>query len=411
MTNFAKDRKQLKHYLFLRRFAPSGVYGGCEKLLIEWLNCVDYKNIEITLAVTKAKSSIFCEVLKQNNIPVSLIEFPFTHTDGLARKFINMLLFVHKIKPDAIIFIQGGFYDFTLPEVFAAYLVTKGNVYMTEHSVAPLPLVKSSKLHFGFLPGLGLWRFKEKFKFGFFRANVSKKILAVGKAVKESLVKQWRYPEGKIRTIYHGVDLLRFSPDKEAFINMRKKLGIQDSDIVIISIARFSKEKCLDRLIKAFDVLSKHQNNLKLLMLGSGSLERDIKDLAGKTQCKEKILFLGHIEDVANYLKMSDIYVLSSDNEGLPIALLEAQATGLICIATKTSGANEILKDNFNGFLVEKSSEAILHGLEVVLKLSKEQKERISNNAREHSVANFDNRIGIRQTLNFFGVKHVGING
>lgn len=137
MLDVNKKKKQLKHYLFLRRFSPSGVYGGCEKLLIEWFLGVNYSNTKIDLAVTKGKTDIFYERIKKENIPVNIIEFPFEHKGRPIRRFINMLLFIRRIKPDTIIFVQGGFYDFTLAEVLAAYLITKGDVYMTEHLGAP----------------------------------------------------------------------------------------------------------------------------------------------------------------------------------------------------------------------------------------------------------------------------------
>lgn len=251
-----------------------------------------------------------------------------------------------------------------------------------------------------------MWWYKQKLAHKV-RANFSRKILAVSKEVKERLIKLWAYPEDKVQSIYHGVDLSRFSPDEGAFINMRKKLGIGYSDVVIISTARLSKEKCLDRLIVGFDALSKKYKNLWLLIIGSGPLENSLKELAEKSQSKERILFLGQAEDVSNYLKMSDIYVLPSDNEGLSIALLEAQATGLICIATKTPGANEIIKDHFNGFLVERTSEDILRGLELVLNLTTEQKEKISKNAREHISENFEIKKATEHALNFLGFEYV----
>ena len=79
--------------------------------------------------------------------------------------------------------------------------------------------------------------------------------------------------------------------------------------------------------------------------------------------CANKILFMGNVDNVGDYLKMSDIFVLSSDNEGFGIALVEAMATGLICVATKCPGPNEIIQDGVNGFLVEKNAEGVLDGL------------------------------------------------
>ena len=73
---------------------------------------------------------------------------------------------------------------------------------------------------------------------------------------------------------------------------------------------------------------------------------------------------------MATHLRNANYYVLPSDNEGLGLSLLEAMASGLICIATHCPGPAEIIKDGVNGFLVEKSTAGVTQGLKRAISLS-----------------------------------------
>jgi glycosyltransferase involved in cell wall biosynthesis len=90
-----------------------------------------------------------------------------------------------------------------------------------------------------------------------------------------------------------------------------------------------------------------HHREAFLLVLGSGPEEQALKQAAGAG-----ILFAGRVEDVAPYLKASDLFILPSAAEGLSVALLEAMATGLPAISTNVGGAPDIIKHGQNGWLV-----------------------------------------------------------
>ena len=214
----------------------------------------------------------------------------------------------------------------------------------------------------------------------------------------------WLSREKNSGQIYHGVDREEFFPDSEERKIMREKFNISESEIVVISVARLAKEKCIDRLINAFDEIYKNFNNLWLFIVGDGYLYDDLKSLANQKRSGEKIKFLGFQENVARFLKMSDIFVLPSDNEGLSIALMEAMATGLIVVATKTPGSAEIIKDGVNGFLVERSKEGIIKGLTKALLLTQDERERISANAVKLAGEKFDIRKNIKEELSVFGL-------
>lgn len=390
--------------LIMRRFMPDGVFGGLEKHLIEWLKRVDYNRFDITLAVSAGKSHIFSEKILRENIHVRLMEFDFDFKRfGLKDFFTTMRLF-RRARPNHVVYTEGAFTDFPWIHVLAGYIYTKGNVFMSEHLGPLCPPKRISKQYFRYIPGLGLWWKKHIFTFSI-RAYLSKNILAVSKEVKDNIVKWYKYPENKITYCYHGVETKKYSAYLPIKLSMRKKLSIPENDIVIISAARLSPIKCIDRLIHAFDKIYDKYKNVWLLIVGDGPLRDNLQSLAIKQISNNKILFLGFQDDVSEYLAMSDLFVLPSDNEGLAIALCEAFSTGLIAIVTKTPGPNEIIQNGINGFLVEKNSDAVFEGIVKAISLSPEKRAQMSAAARQFAIENLDLETNVPKELAIIGLR------
>ena len=113
---------------------------------------------------------------------------------------------------------------------------------------------------------------------------------------------------------------------------------------------------------------------------------------------------MGYQENASDFLKMSDLFALPSDNEGLSNAMLEAMATGLICVVTKTPGTDEVIENGINGFIVEPSEEGVSIGLRKSLSLSQTQRVIISQEARRLVRVNFDREIGLQRGLEVLGL-------
>lgn len=402
-----KSNNKSRHYLFLRKLSSTSGYGGCEKRLLEWFKAIDYQRFKITLAVFKEAKHIFLEKIKLNNLNIDVIDLPSTFKNKSFKNFFNMLFFLKKIKPTDVVYIEGGFGQFSLTDVLAGYLYTIGNTYITVHLSPYGPPKKISRYHLGFIPGLGLWWYiqfyKKKLYFGF-RAYLAKRILAVSNEVKQKLVKWYGHPQTKIFIGYHGVDTKIFSTDVFTKQIMRREFKIKEDDIVLISASRLVKVKCLHRLINAFDTVYQEFKNSWLFLLGDGPLRNELEELANLKLSKARIKFLGFKEDVSPYLKMSDIFVLPSDIEGFGNATLEAMSTGLICIRTKTAGADEVIKDGINGFLVENTEQGVMYGLIKALSFIEEERKKISNNAIKFVKENFAIKKRVTEQLKILGI-------
>lgn len=205
----------------------------------------------------------------------------------------------------------------------AASDATNGNVYMHENLGAPQPSQKAAKNFWVSFPASGLWWYAERYLTPL-RAKFCKKF-TLSAEIRQRMIDLWRYPPAKVEVLYHGVDVARFRPSADTRERLRQSMGIGNQDTVIILAARLSQEKCIDRAIDAFDVLAR-EIRLSSHHCGNRSLRRTVKNLAAAKTENSKIKFLGHVSNVQELYQMSDIYVLSDDNEGLSLAFLEALA-------------------------------------------------------------------------------------
>ncbi len=397
-------RPKLKHIVFLRNPEEAPIWGGLEKLMLDWFERMDYSQCKVTLAISNDWISLFETKLQAKNIPVKVVELPLEYREGFFfKRFLNLFFSLKKLKPSSVVLIQGWLFSFDLVYVLAGFFAAPGEVYMHENLGPPMPHPKESQRYFGLIPRVGIW-WHLQIWLASSRAHVSRKVVVVSKEIKEKLVSWWHYPPEKILVQYHGVDLGHYRPSAEVRSKMREALKIPPEETVMIVASRLTKVKCIHRTIEAFDALSRGCSGLTLLVLGSGPLENDLKALAQNMPCAHKIKFLGHVDNVSDYFKMSDIYALSSDNEGLGIALIEAMATGLVCVSTRCPGAGEIIRDGENGFLVEKSTEGMLSGLRKALGLSAEGRMEIGGKAARFAMENFEINARIRDAFDALGL-------
>lgn len=125
----------------------------------------------------------------------------------------------------------------------------------------------------------------------------------------------------------------QFAFDSEDRSRVRLRLGIDSCDLVIGHTGRFTFQKNHDLLIRVFASLHAQCPNTRLLLLGEGPLEAEMRSLVEALGVADAVCFVGLQSDVTAYLSAMDVFFLPSHNEGFCISLLEAQANGLPCLA------------------------------------------------------------------------------
>lgn len=137
-------------------------------------------------------------------------------------------------------------------------------------------------------------------------------------------------PKDKIRIMNNAIDLDNFRYDKSIRNSYRKELGLENC-FVIGHVGRFSYQKNHKFLIDMFNEVSKKKKDARLMLIGKGPLEDELKEQVKSYGIEKLVLFLGKREDVNMLYNAMDVFCLPSFFEGFPIVAVEAQANGLPC--------------------------------------------------------------------------------
>lgn len=147
---------------------------------------------------------------------------------------------------------------------------------------------------------------------------------------------RWLFGEHKFTVIPNAIDLEKFKYDLETRKSIRMELGLSENQLVFGHVGRFDTQKNHEFLIGIFKHLYRDNDNCRLMLVGEGWKQEDIKKLVRYEGLEDGVLFLGMRSDVARLYNAMDCFVLPSLFEGLGIVLLEAQANGLPCFVSDT---------------------------------------------------------------------------
>jgi glycosyltransferase involved in cell wall biosynthesis len=150
--------------------------------------------------------------------------------------------------------------------------------------------------------------------------------------------------EDKMTTVYTGIDLEEW--------NIQKKVKNSQSKTVITCISRLRPRKGHKYLFKALALIQDKLKNVEVRIVGDGEMRKKLEKQVSKLKLKN-VSFLGSREDVSKLLSESDIFVLPTTSDTLPISLIEAMFTNQAILTTNCGGIPEIIKDNFSGYVVE----------------------------------------------------------
>ena len=180
-------------------------------------------------------------------------------------------------------------------------------------------------------------------------------VLAVSQGVAESTrrprwVRAGRFPA--VTVLHHGIDPSTARRGVAARAEGRRRLGLPPDALVIGTVANFTPKKDHATLLHAVATLITDRPGLRLVLVGAGPLDETLRRLVAERGLSDAVLFAGSRDDVAQLLPAFDVFALSSLHEGLPIALLEAMASGVAPVATAVGGVPEVIRHRVDGLLV-----------------------------------------------------------
>lgn len=208
-------------------------------------------------------------------------------------------------------------------------------------------------------------------------------------------------PVKKVRVIHNGIPPIRINMSRRDIL-ARIGLEVIPGDILVASLSHFRREKGVDIAIRAIAEPTCRALPVKLVLVGSGPLESELRELCDRLGVKDRVIFAGFRSDAADILSACDIFVLSSHEEGLPITLLEAAALGKASIASNVGGVPEVLDSGVSGFLVAAGDAPALS--EAIARLAVDESLRIAwgRKLNENYRERFSVDSMIRHTMNYY---------
>lgn len=205
-------------------------------------------------------------------------------------------------------------------------------------------------------------------------ARVSAALVGVSEGVRQSLIAQGLPPEKTI-AIPNGVDLSRFADPG----------GEREAGLVMS--ARFARQKDHATLVAALAQLASRGLTPPLQLAGTGPLMARVQAQVARSGLQGQVCFLGHHADMPALLRSQRIFVLATHFEGMPLALVEAMASGCACIASDVIGVRGVLEHERTGLLVPEGDAAALAAAIERLMLDPALADRLGASARERALA------------------------
>lgn len=149
-----------------------------------------------------------------------------------------------------------------------------------------------------------------------------------------------------------GMNPHRFVLQAEEKSTIRRQLGLEEDDILLLSVGELNKNKNHEMVIRAIPMLE--NKKVHYWIAGHGKMQSKLEQLIDSLKLRNQVKLLGYQKEITNYYKAADIYILPSLREGLNISITEAMASALPIICSKIRGNTDLITDGICGYLVEK---------------------------------------------------------
>lgn len=166
------------------------------------------------------------------------------------------------------------------------------------------------------------------------------------------LATMWPSRRRQTEVLIHGIDTSAEPPDPATRARVRAALGVADGDVLAITVGNLRRNKDYPNLLAAAAAARALEPRLRFIAVGQGPLEAEISALHASLGLGDGFRLLGFRRDVRELMAASDLFVLGSAHEGLPVAIMEAFAAGLPVVATRVGGVPQQVRERREGFVV-----------------------------------------------------------
>ena len=194
-----------------------------------------------------------------------------------------------------------------------------------------------------------------------FLASISSALIAIGSQVKNDLLAAKVGDQKQFTVIFPGLEKL----DTQNKTSARNELGLDADKTYMVFVGRLTQIKRPDRLIEIARHLKENYPKVELLIAGAGEKFFEIQEVANQESLP--MIFLGWRNDIGRILSASDIAILCSDNEGIPLTLIQASQAGLPIISTNVGSVYDIVIDGETGLLTETNTQSLIQAVDELI--------------------------------------------
>jgi glycosyltransferase involved in cell wall biosynthesis len=213
-------------------------------------------------------------------------------------------------------------------------------------------------------------------------------VVAVSPDVRARLVSGGLHP-GRCTVIHNGVDCTPLGPRQGAQRTAaRATMGAAPEDTLVIIVGRLSEQKAHQHIITIAASLRTKHPRLRFAVIGSGSREAELQGLIDAADLGDRVRLLGKRTDVPDLLGGADIYLSTSDWEGMPLATIEAMASALPVVSTRTEGADQLLTEACSIVAPIGDAEAMAEAIALLL-TDPDRRRRFGTAARARALRHF----------------------
>lgn len=302
--------------------------GGIETMIRDFALRLKHAHWEPEVAVFQAGGSLEND-LRANGVPVVDLSKREGLDPGLVRRMRRLL------RDHAIDVVHSNNYSAWLYSVLASIGLPRTRVVHTEHS------------------SIRGWRRRWLERQ---LARGTDAIVAVSRDVERGMVDDIGVARTAVRMIVNGVDTARFRRDDRLRQSARSEYGLRREHLAFGVVARLAPVKALEVLLDAFAMVWRRHPEARLLIAGDGPCRDALRAQGAALALSDAVRFLGEVQDPQRVMNSLDVYVLSSDSEGMNLTLLEAMASSLPVVATAVGGNPEVVDGNVTGLLVPRRS-------------------------------------------------------
>ncbi|MFA5576795.1 MAG: glycosyltransferase [Tissierellaceae bacterium] len=300
--------------------------GGAERTIINIINNLSIDRYEIVLVLETIKIDEYSYLIKEH------IKIHVLDSTNYQERIKNLINCINRENPDIL------FTTLNDNNIILALAKLIGRLKV------PLVVREANTRSES-----GTTTFLNKLATYFFYNFIAAKVVALSQGVRDDLIQNFKIKKKKIILINNPIEINYIKKKSDEIVT---DLSFSKGEKVILTVGRLVEQKDHATLLRAFRIVAK-EVDVRLVILGKGKLENQLKTLLKELGIENKVIFLGFKGNPYKYMSMADIFVLSSRWEGFGHVIVEAMTVGVPVISTDCkSGPKEILGNNEYGILV-----------------------------------------------------------